>query len=131
MVILNSWERQQIFRRGEPPCSLCGLNWLPRDGTFTGIAEPWTSWCTDKAACSERWLRKYLSGRLPGVESFTLLGKGPQQQGVFEVCYRGNGPEPKKRVLMPELRPGGDRHRRSEHYHLIEFGEDVTDTFAP
>jgi len=135
MVILNNWERQQVFRRGDPGCPLCGLNWTARDGTYTGMVEPWTSWCADKTACSERWLKKFLSGRIPELATLTLLGKGPQQQGVFEVCYHlGVDPgqtDPKKRVLMPEVRPGGDRHRRSEHYHLVEFGEDITDSFAP
>lgn len=133
MVILNSWERQQVNRRGDPGCPLCGHNWAARDGTNTGTVEPWSSWCNDKAACGERWLRKYLSGRPLTLETLTLLGRGPQQQGVFEIAYRpsADGAEPKKRVLMPEVRPGGDRHRRSEHYHLIEFGEDITDSFAP
>ncbi|MBI3310460.1 MAG: hypothetical protein HYZ77_04110, partial [Serratia liquefaciens] len=37
MVILNSWERQQVNRRGDPGCPLCGHNWAARDGTNTGI----------------------------------------------------------------------------------------------
>ena len=133
MVILNAWERQQVNRLGDPGCPLCGHNWTARDGTNTGTVEPWSSWCKDKAACGERWLRRYLSGRSLTLESLTLLGSGPQQQGVFEITYRpgADGAEPKKRVVMPEVRPGGDLHRRSEHYHLIEFGEDITDSFVP
>ncbi|MSQ12008.1 MAG: hypothetical protein EXR48_04870 [Dehalococcoidia bacterium] len=61
-----------------------------------------------------------------------LLGSGPQRQGVFEVAYQVNGQAAvKRRVLMPEVYSGGDFHRRSEHFHLLEFGADVRDTFAP
>ncbi|MSQ12009.1 MAG: hypothetical protein EXR48_04875 [Dehalococcoidia bacterium] len=129
-MILSNWERRQIFGAGG--CPLCGLNWVPRDATSTGIVEARILGCTDRAICSERWLRKFLSGKPLTIEAVTFLGQGPSQQAVFEVTYRPqDGAELKRRVLMPEVSPGGDVHRRSEHYHLIEFGVDITTTFTP
>lgn len=136
-MILSEWDRRQLLlRRGEPSCSLCGLNWMARDAVQTGFVDLGSSWCSDTTACGERWLRKFLSGRTMTLESVTFLGHGPgygpRKQSVFEVAYQApEVPESKKRVVMPEVRPGGDRHRRSEHYHLIEFGKDITDSFAP
>ena len=114
-------------------CALCGLSRLVREAAIDpGGREDQLFWCTDTLSCSERWLRKYLSGRVMGLESVTLLGRGPTQQGVFEIAYRvGGQSEPTKRVVMPEVWSGMDQHRRSEHYHLVEFGKDVTDSFQP
>ncbi|MSQ13265.1 MAG: hypothetical protein EXR47_03830 [Dehalococcoidia bacterium] len=113
-------------------CALCGLSALIRDAAIDpGGREDQYFWCPDVDACAERWLRKYLSGRAGVIESVTQLGRGPSQQAVFEVHYSPQTADGlKKRVLMPEVHPERDHHRSSEHYHLIEFGADVTDSFA-
>jgi hypothetical protein len=106
------------------------LNWSARDLVLTGNVDPRASWCEDKVACAERWLRKFLSGKSIVLQSLTMIGHGPERRGVFEAVHTRNGsPEAVSRVLMPEVRDGGDQHRRSEHYHVIEFGKDVTDSF--
>jgi len=114
-------------------CSLCGLSRIVRESAIDpGGGEDNYFWCADVNACAERWLRKYLSGKLLWVESVQQLGSGPAQQAVFEVKYRSrDSSDSRARVLMPEVRPGRDHHRRSEHYHVIEFGEDITDQFVP
>ena len=114
-------------------CSLCGLSAIVREAAIDpGGGEDRYFWCADSVRCAERWLRKYLSGRAITVQAVTQLGAGPSQQAVFEVQYAiPTTGDVKKRVLMPEVRPGRDLHRGSEHYHLIEFGIDVTDLFAP
>jgi hypothetical protein len=128
--MVTSADIRQI-RRGEQGCSLCGLNYIMRNVLQGG---GWfdlkSRWCTDKPACSERWLRKYLSGRSLELESVKFIGNGPNLQAVFEIAYRVAGEEkPRLRTVMPEVRPGGDMHRASEHYHVIEFGRDITDSF--
>lgn len=114
-------------------CALCGLSRLVRDAAIDpGGREDQFFWCADTLTCAERWLQKFLSGRTISLESVTLLGQGPRRQAVFEITYRAPGQaDLRKRVVMPEVWPGMDRHRRSEHYHLVEFGQDITDSFQP
>ncbi|MSP78622.1 MAG: hypothetical protein EXR67_03595 [Dehalococcoidia bacterium] len=123
---------QSPIRGGMPGCSICGLNWVPAETLLTLVTATRAYWCKDQAGCAERWLLKYLSGRPLRVDAVTAIGSGPRQQAVFEIAYHVNGQaEVKKRVVMPELHAGEDLHRRSEHYHLFEFGKDITDSFGP
>lgn len=113
-------------------CSMCGLNWAPRDASLLDPVPPQAHWCKDLDACGERWLIKYVSGRNLMVTSIVLLGHGPAKQPVFELFYTVECDEQiRKRVVMPELHAGMDLHRRTEHYHLLEFGKDITNMFLP
>jgi hypothetical protein len=114
-------------------CVLCGLSSTVRDSAIDpGGREDYYFLCGDRKACGERWLRKFLSGKSLLLEDVRLIGEGPGQLGVFEVTYRPQPDgSPVKRVMMPEPFMDEDRHRRREHYHLVEMGRDITDSFRP
>ncbi|MSQ12007.1 MAG: hypothetical protein EXR48_04865 [Dehalococcoidia bacterium] len=113
-------------------CILCGLSYVTND-TALDVGDDYLRFfkCLDTFSCAERWLVKFLASHPMQLDSVTLVSNDPKAQPEFEVGYRVQDRESRKRRFRLEVCEEEDIHARMLHYHLLENGNEVRKSFVP